>query len=195
MRIVLAGLLVLGTVSAAHAFDGKRKGFVLGYGLGMGAADFSIDYSYRGVSGSIDDSEFGFADQLRIGHGFNERFVLYLGGIGVRTSTISTVITGFGANYYYSDGTPGAYLTAIAGFIYVTAELEVFRGSNGHFGGGVAAGAGWEFKAHWSLEAVLGWGRASRDEVDTYLNLFNQDGPAIDTDLWFLLLTVNGLAY
>ena len=70
--LVLTAVTVMAT--AVCAFDGERRGFILGFGIGPGYTNFSQE-----VGGIESDSEgkLSFVTDFRIGGGFNEQFLLY----------------------------------------------------------------------------------------------------------------------
>lgn len=101
--------LILGS-SAAKAFDGKRKGFVLGGSLGLGLDSFTQTID-RGRSQIIGDRE--TKDALHtgflIGVGFSEQMLLYysyrMAWFGITNAldenvTIANGISGVGLSYY-----------------------------------------------------------------------------------------------
>lgn len=73
-RIRLLSLLVLAAslllCADAHAFDGQRKGFVLGFGAGPGHLDF----------GQEKESTWGVQTDLKIGAGLNDQTLLHYTG-------------------------------------------------------------------------------------------------------------------
>lgn len=64
---VLVGVAVL--AAAANAFDGQRRGFVLGGGLGLGALASTTDRDYPGV----ESKDGGLGVNLLIGYAWDER--------------------------------------------------------------------------------------------------------------------------
>jgi len=72
--MILALTVTVFTAASVSAFNGERKGFVLGFGIGPGYTNFSQE-----VGGIESDSEgkLSFVTDFRIGGGFNEQFLLY----------------------------------------------------------------------------------------------------------------------
>ena len=70
--LVLTAVIV--TATSVYAFDGERKGFILGFGIGPGYTNFSQE-----INGLELDSEgkVSIATDFKIGYGFNEQFLLY----------------------------------------------------------------------------------------------------------------------
>jgi hypothetical protein len=63
-------MTVLFLSNAAHAWDGNRKGFILGIGVGGGQTD-------------IGDGEFGLLSNFKIGYAPSDRLLLYWHATGV----------------------------------------------------------------------------------------------------------------
>ena len=192
MRILLLSAVIVSIAGAAFAFDGKREGLILGAGLGLGLSDYSMDVLYDSFEDlHPTDTEFGLGTiGGRIGGGFNERVLMYLGGLGVSAVDVIVNITGLGMTWYTRDTSPSWYFSGLAGLGTVDPD-----GLKSHYGFGISAGVGWEFARHWSAEASLGWLRASRDEERNSIDLFDQNTAGLETDAWMFVVTVNGLAY
>lgn len=140
---------------SAAAFDGMRKGFSLGLGLGMHHLDNNISSPYF----IYHEAEVGAATSFRIGYGFNEKFSLFyqrnaswFDGSG---ETYIVGLTGVGANYYFSESVPSKYLIAAVGAgDYSTPMLAYDRDVTD--GSALLVGFGYEFKQHRSVEINLG---------------------------------------
>jgi hypothetical protein len=154
----------------AEAFDGQRKGFVLGAGAGYG---WLWDPTYDGH-----EEGHGLATHLDIGVALDDRWILhYAGKQLLNMSDYTHLVPAVGATYYLEDDAPGPFVTGgggiglFTGFGYddLTAGFTVF------------GGVGYEFVRHWNVE------------VD-YVNMFDvSGGPPVSTHT--LLLTVGVLAY
>jgi hypothetical protein len=193
MRILFVTFLVLAVAQSATAFDGRRKGLVLGVGVGASGASYTMDVSSAGMDPySNTDNQAGFGLRgAQIGIGFDERFMLVVDNLIVTTSDVTNYIGGVGFNAYFTDAAPSMYVTGLLGIGTVKPD-----GLESHSGFGLAAGLGWEFAPHYSTEMVFGWNRAQRDEKPSSgFDIFNQGGPAIDTDMWTVLVSINTLAY
>jgi hypothetical protein len=189
---VIAGTLVL-VADAGHAFDGKRSGFLLGFGLGAGMSHYTYDVtSTYTSSGDASDDEFGVASEFKIGAGIGERFQLYYVNRANWFSatnrlgddeTIATGVGLLGVSYYFEETAPSFYLLGTVGLSSWDAPFE--EDSEALVGFGIGGGVGWEFKRHWSLEATLSWGNPSNDEA---VGNF-------EADVTTVLVTINGIAY
>ena len=143
VSIVLFLLFVLGGVS--HAWDGNRKGFIAGIGLGGGQTDFGADYT-----GVLTNFKLGFAPSnqlLLYWHStvvfFEDDFVedIWIDGMG-----------GLSAEYHFIDK-PRNSLYGILGLGYHNVA-NTDEGDN-EMGFGVRVGLGFEFLRHVSIEATL----------------------------------------
>ncbi|MBP2681376.1 MAG: hypothetical protein H6Q78_1239, partial [Candidatus Krumholzibacteriota bacterium] len=67
--------------TSVHAFDGNRKGFILGGGLGPGWTSYAQGYgdSFDGEDTSARETKFGLATDFKIGGGINEKIMVYYG--------------------------------------------------------------------------------------------------------------------
>lgn len=199
MRIGTVVLLVAATMlvaaSAAHAFNGKRRGFILGFGVGGGLTSFTQTltvpaYGYDETSGR--ENEFSIATDFKIGGGFNEQFLLYyvnrvswfsIENVFEEDVTIANSVGLVGVSYYFQQTAPSPYLLGLVGVSMWDAPFE--SGASSQTGFGIGGGVGWEFSRHWSLEATINWG-LPRDK---------ESGIEVKTNAFSVLVTINGLAY
>ncbi|MDX9856273.1 MAG: hypothetical protein RBT76_00610 [candidate division Zixibacteria bacterium] len=82
---VLALALVIGVVGAVQGFDGERKGFVLGGGIGYASSvkttvdvSASSGFGDQFYLGTLENDEKGLAGQLMFGFGWDDRNMLVL---------------------------------------------------------------------------------------------------------------------
>lgn len=163
---IIAGLLL---ISSAQAFDGDRKGFVLGGGLGFSpVAHWDADVEIFGLSGSLEEDEVGVALQLVIGGAFNEHAMLvYEGNVTGFTSPLfgdQNVAQGFnGASFYYYFGPKGQtfYLGVGLGVYYF--KVEDYDQADP--GGAFLLSGGYEFSPHWQVGATLTVGSTSESDA------------------------------
>jgi hypothetical protein len=191
--LALVACCVIHSVSA-EAFDGKRKGFQLGFGLGGGFSHVTqkvtVSYPYQDSAEASED-HFGIASDFKLGAGITERFALYyvnrmnwfggdnaLGNSVIFTSSVGLV----GGSYYLSEETPSMYLLGLVG---VAAWDTPFEDSDPSSGFGMGIGVGWEFARHYSVEATVNYGSPSTDDY----------GISLDTKFTMVLITLNALAY
>jgi len=141
-RLVVAGFLVsMVLVSSASAFDGLRKGFVLGGGLGLApTASWDADI--------IDDSGTGFGLNLLIGYAWDEyNMIVYEGNIaGYKSIADIRVSQGFnGASWYHYFGPQGKsfFTTAGLGFYVFDFDHDSYGSGSNDPGAGVLLGGGY----------------------------------------------------
>jgi hypothetical protein len=171
----------------ASAFDGKRSGFVLGFGAGAGWTSFTRTVDTGTYSESSDrQDKLSVGTDFKIGAGIGDRFLLYyvnrVAWFQVEDAFFDkdlkyAAVGLLGASYYFGDASPSFYLLGLVG----TSNWVSFDDGGSMMGFGVGAGAGWEFTRHWSVEATVNWGNPGEDWVETSVFSF--------------LVTLNGLAY
>ncbi len=157
----------------AHAFDGKREGFL--FGLGLGPSYQSIEQEWR-IGGELSrrkngDSTFGMA--LQFGYGLTDHLVLgwvldlgsdtnddetKLLGKAVAKGNTSFEIDGFSATYFFRKRAPSPFVEAVVG----TARWDD-GGDNVLDGLGLAGSIGYEVRRHWMLKGTVGWGTPSAE--------------------------------
>jgi hypothetical protein len=161
------------TLSAvtSRAFDGNRKGFVVGGGVGF--APTAINKSYPNYY-NIDESSSGLASNFIIGYAWNElNMIVYEGnavgystesGRGASSSTVDVYqgFSGFSWYHYFGPVGKSAFITGGYGryvffFYEQSADLGVDQMSIDQIGGALQIGAGYEFARHWQFGGYLGF--------------------------------------
>ena len=173
--VFLAAVSLLSTSS--WAFNGVRKGFVLGGGLGFSpAAKWSVDDYYMGMQLDTSETKAGVGLNLLVGYAWDEHnMIVYEGNVaGYKSDFFSdfpldprdrTATQGFnGAAWYHYYGPTGrSFFTAVGlGFYYF--KVEDFEENDA--GGALLLGAGYEFTRHLQFGVYLSGGRTSSDGVD-----------------------------
>ena len=173
MRLALALLVFIAVLaSPAHAFDGRREGFVLGAAGGYGwlwAPTF--DGSQEGH---------GLASRLEIGVGITDQWMIHYAGKQIFNfpDGYTQVLPAIGATYYVQDAAPSPFLTGGGGVgLFSGFDSDDLRGGFTMFGG-----VGYEFVRHWNVE------------VD-YVSMFDTSGGAGAETTHTVLITVGALAY
>ena len=169
--ITLALIMVLVLAVSASAFDGNRKGFVLGGGLGFGpVAKVSVD----GFDGDYDKS--GLATNVLIGYAWDEQnMIVYMRDAIFYSEEFNSawdqkdimLCQGFsGAAYYHYFGPVGksAYLCGGLGFQDWTSLDSDFDSPDA--GLGVLLGGGYEFARHVQIHSSLSFGKTSEGNAD-----------------------------
>ncbi len=153
------------------AFDGQRKGFVLGGGIG-----FSPVSRWSAVDKAPEQSSVGLGGNVFIGYAFDNANMFVLDADGTlhlsryysRYNDRATVQGIKGVAWYHYFGPAGkcAFSTAGIGIYDFSSEgVANFRTDLGLLFGG-----GYEYYRHWQVGVYLGIGRTNRGNVD-YNNL------------------------
>src|SRR3989304_3139111 len=123
--LILLVLFVLSTALTSWSFDGQRKGFVLGGGLGIGLTSYVID-----VGGFQSDrqNKFSFMTDFKIGYApTNQVEVVYASKGSWWGESGVTLLNGYGTaavNYFIAPQTPSFYVTGGVGFATLGAPFE-----------------------------------------------------------------------
>ncbi len=165
----IAVLLTITLVATASAFDGTRKGFVMGGGLGLGP------FAHKSVDGfsSISDDKAGLALNLLIGYAWDEQNMLvYLrDGVFFSVDVVPGVsvnaIQGFsGVGWYHYFGPVGKTAFVVGGLgLQDYSYLDNDWGSNDP-GFGMLLGGGYEFARHIQVHGTLSFGNTSAGQWD-----------------------------
>ncbi len=173
LLITLLTMLLMAT--STYAFDGQRKGFILGGGLGVGPfADVSIDNSDE------DDSHAGVAFNLLVGYAWDEQnmIVYLLDAIHYSEDTdfwlgYDAATQGFGGiGYFHYFGPTGksAYICGGLGLQYWEPsgwDWGIFDSRpDPEAGFGILIGGGYEFTRHLQVYSSLSFGRTSEGDDD-----------------------------
>ena len=194
---VIATILLVTTV--AQAFDGNRKGFIIGFGVGPGYTSFT--QTVKNVTTGFDETSdtensFSFATDFKIGGGITDQFLLYyvnrVTWFGMENAlnenvTIANGVGGVGVSYYLETTAPAFYFL---GSIGLSTWMTPFEDESSNWVGfGVSGGVGYEFAAHWGVEATVNYGNPKDEET-----VMNNKIEASTSALAFVV-TVYGLAY
>jgi len=171
--VFLAACLALGVglFTPAQAFDGNRKGFILGFGLGLGSSsvDQTVSAGFESASGS--DSFTGLQTAFRIGGAPSEQVAIYYfndvswfsmeNALGSDV-TVASGVGGAGVTYYLAPTSPSFYFGAGIGL--GTWMLPFESDSDIWSGFGLGGLAGYEFARHWSVEVMVNYGEPGKTE-------------------------------
>lgn len=167
--------LALLLAPAAGALDGQRQGFFFQVGIGGGTTSADQKWTILDSDFELDDSGGSVALDLKIGYGITNKFLLsYSTNVGsADLKTIDGRITGssktketasFGAGgvgvtYFLTEAAPSL-------FVDVTVGVSSWDDGDGNefSGGGVAVGAGYEFRKNWTAEVDYIFGSPSDDK-------------------------------
>jgi hypothetical protein len=157
-RVFICLVLIVLLSTSTFAFDGNRKGFVLGGGLGFALQG---KYSFDAIDFEEDGS--GLALNLVIGGAFDERNMLVYEGnvMGYTSDLFDRLITqGFnGASWYHYFGETGRSFYSTLGIGFYVFEMEDFDSNDPGFG--LLLGGGYEFAKHWQVGAYYSYGKTS----------------------------------
>ena len=196
--LTLAWACMLSVVDSTHAFDGNRKGFMLGGGLGFAGTSFTQELQAPGLRFESDRENHGaIASDFKLGFGVSDRVAVYyfnrVSWFAIATgvkfnprSIIASGTTGAGVSLYQRSLPPSWYVhgglglsTWDAPFDRTGNDAAAWKG----FGGLV--GVGFEYTPHWSIEASVAYG--SPDESFGAIDIQSKSTS--------FLVTVSGLAY
>lgn len=176
MRRTLSVALIVFTVlcTSAAGFDGHRKGFVVGGGVGFSPyGHWSVDKIYPHESvGVIDASSHEdrttWGGHFIIGYGWDERNVLvYEANVILYHSDLLDQSIDFGINsvsWYHYYGKYGKSLFSIVGLGYYSFESDDFEQT--HYNGSILIGGGYSFLRHWQVGGYWATGKASSGPID-----------------------------
>ncbi len=171
LRLVILSILLIIFASSAWGFNGERKGFVLGGGLGFAPI-------VKTTLGSLEDNKSGVGAHLLIGHAWDDyNMIVYEGNVSV-----------YAISGYYEDITVGQGCDAAVWYHYfgetgktafTAAGIGLYRymvdGENATDAGlAILLGGGFEFSRHWQFGAYISFGKTSSGSLDldhTNLNI------------------------
>jgi hypothetical protein len=141
--ILIAGFIVGLAPSRAAAFDGGRKGFVIGLGVGYGRTGWGVNHS-------------GLFTSFKIGYAPTDRVMILWHSSGTFFKGVSGEwkmdgVGGLSMQVYLSSAPRAAYVIAGGGYQNVMS----FSAATNEIGPGVRAGFGYEFTKHLSVEAIV----------------------------------------
>jgi hypothetical protein len=157
-RHLIAPLLLIGLLLplTSHGFDGQRKGFVVGFGLGMApVANWSQDEL------GIDETESSYGIQFLAGYAWDDRNMLVYDGFGAlrKSSNYDAYLLQNGERiswyHYFRPGAQGLYTMVGVGRMYLDSELCGVESSGWH----ISFGGGYEFVKQVQVGAyyIGGW--------------------------------------
>jgi hypothetical protein len=164
--LVLAGVALLLLSATSMAFNGQRKGFVLGGGLGV-APTASWKVNVVGNLG-VEQSGPGLGLNFIIGGAFDDmNLLVYEGNVAgwkddLFDESVSQGFNGAAWYHYYGPAGKSAFTTVGLGF-YVFQE-EHYNSNDPGFG--MLLGAGYEFAKHWQVGGYFSFGKTSSSGVD-----------------------------
>jgi len=193
LPILVALITVVVLADTVSAFDGKRRGFLLGGGVGASAVGYKETIEAPAPEGKSSRRETSFAavTDFKIGGSTNESLLLYYhswsswfhveGTSGIAATAISQV-SGVGLRFY-PEAESQFYVMGTVGVGLWSTPFE--DNTKTQYGAGLLGGCGYEFLRHWSVEMCVGWSNPS-----------SSDGPrTVKTNTYAFTATITGLAY
>ncbi len=194
-------LIILFCTNSALAWDGHRKGFILGVGIGPTHTSQEMktettDLSSEVTSYEYDESGVGLQYSLKIGYAPTEQIQIYALGKDIMFDkayyTQIYGLTGLGFSYYFNKLPPSIYLTADVAFPIWNSSWFPPDFSDEETKSRIAlnGGIGNEFARHWSVEFNLTWANLARE----YYPDMEHEAQS-DIDYFSFGLTINALGY
>lgn len=150
LTILLLCVTFLFFSQSASAFDGNRKGFLLGIGLGAHGSEIGPD------------SQGGLASSFKIGVGITNKLAIYYANhvayFNADGFLYGSSLTGIGVSYYFSANRPSFFLTGtigLAGFDDFDTDEDDFSTGNSGDGEGIAFGFGFELARLLTFESMV----------------------------------------
>ena len=189
--VILTIVLVLLLATATWAFDGKREGFILGGGLGLGVTT----YKYELGSQKRDREDNGaFATDFKIGYSPNAKLQVYYFTKSTwfkadyafyDDETILSSVGGLGITINMKNEAPTFYVSGGLGYSEWTFLFEEYAPPH-MTGFGIFGGAGYEFSRHYNFGLDLTYGTPTHN--------YNHYGKSSVNPV-SIKLTLNALAY
>ncbi|MCJ7507423.1 MAG: hypothetical protein MUO85_01665 [candidate division Zixibacteria bacterium] len=185
--LILLLLFSLVFINSALAFDGERKGFVMGGGLGFAPAS-------RWSTGGFNENSVGFGDDALIGYAWNEKNMIVLEGNGTfyNSDILDVNILQFflgpswyhyfgpqeGRTFFSAVGIGGYYFGLPPFYSYISFCIncgEMPPAPPDHARGfGYLIGGSYEFARHFQIGAYLAGGKTS-ERGTSYDNMHYHD--------------------
>lgn len=158
-----AAIILLGS-SVAWSFDGERKGFVLGGGLGVASTNIEVkgEPSY--------DNEPAIGAHGLIGYGWNDMNMLVieanLASYEAENSLLTVTVGWGGISWYHYFSPADRSFFTVAGLGMMNFDIHT-EGPGGAYdssadpGGGLLLGAGFSFSRHFQLGLYVSAGETS----------------------------------
>lgn len=167
---IITMLLAIFLVSTVAGFDGHRKGFVLGGGLGFApVARWSVEEDFIGRTVlSFHETKAGVGVNLLIGYAWDEKNMIVYEGNAVGFSSEAydqTAAQGYnGGSWYHYFGPTGKSAFTVAGLGLYSFDVEHHDQHDPGFG--MLLGGGYEFARHWQVGGYFSFGLTSADDLD-----------------------------
>ncbi len=158
----------MGSFEEGFAFDGARKGFILGGGVGAGFLSHEMIFQSR----SDTENAAVFLTEFKIGGAPSNSLEVYFISKGAHLADEEITLNAAGVTKYLGKTGTGVFLTGGVGLTTIETSDEGF---------GLFGGIGFEFAKHFTVETNILYSRV--DEAST------------DSESFSFRVTVNGLAF
>jgi hypothetical protein len=194
ITLVLVSFILLFLTANGHAWNGQRKGFLLGFGIGPGLTSFtqkvavgwiSVESSREDKTAVMTDFKIGFAPENTWAIYYTSK-VSWFGMTNALGNNV-TIANGLGAlagSYWFKPQAPSPFIAGGLGYSTWALPFED-NPPDTWMGFGLFAGGGYEFSRHVSIEGYLSWGKPKHEEF----------GIEVSSSALSLMLTVNVLGY
>ena len=185
-------------------YRGRRKGFIFGLSAGVGRTSFTepfAEYYWRHTSenewATERQSRSALVTELKIGHGFNDQFLLYytsrISWLPLKHFSKDTTVANGAAGMgfmYFPFRKRGLYLVGNIGLAtLVTWHPPLTLENARQTGVSVSGGIGYELFSHWSIDFTVNAGSARMTRVDDPREIVFRD------EILTYSLNLNMLAY
>ena len=179
-KIITPAFILLLAFSNLYAFDGERKGFILGGGIGAGFLSNTVSAG----SFSLTEGEGVFLTNFKIGYApSNALEIFYVSKVSWWGESDVIFIVGLSAiavTFYFNETSETGWF-ASGGLALSSLEAPFEDNISPDYGFGLFGGGGYEFSSHWSFE------------VDLLYSTIKESGA--DFDSFGVLLSINFLAF
>lgn len=192
-KFLVVSFLFLLFTQNLQAFDGNRKGFILGFGAGFSSLTSKI--GYENSSNKYTEGYVPFVTNFKIGGGVNEQILIYwsskVNWFSRDEKDNKTWISGIGTisgSYYLKPDIKSFFLSGGIGYASYQAPFETDNQEEYTYDPGLAffIGGGYEFAKHFSVETGICYGSTSKDFENNGKNTYKNA---------VLFVTINALAF
>ncbi len=164
-KFLLVLVLSLFVVSSAFGFNGVRKGFVLGGGLGLGMTSFkeelgSLQFNRENKFSFMTDFKIGYAPTNQVEIVYTSKDAWFSAGDSTSSTTFLHGVSTASVNYYLKPEGPTFYVGGGIGVSSISAPFDknAFSFDNA-LGLGIYASGGYEFAKHFAVAVDLMYGQ------------------------------------
>ncbi len=192
-----------GMLRPTKKLRGRRKGFIFGFGAGVGTSTYTaplVEYwgsAYEGSSPDPRSTTSAFTTEFKVGHGFTDQFLLYytsritwlpLSNL-YRDTMIVNGVAGVGMMIYPLNSTD-LYIISTAGLASLVTYQPSFKLERARQTGlAVSAGIGYELIRYLSVDFTVNYGNATSTQHE------NTNAITLSNEIVTFLVTANLIFY